>query len=401
MATAPTPQASSREQSLLAGVSQRVTTKLTSLVELRRRRWHGHNEGSRELHRRLRVGQWEDPPASNQAPSQAAVLFDIAYTTSMMHHADMLTAADSSLTGYATVAYFFTVVQLILHWWSVSLFLCKLDPGDLFNEFVLVLYMVLVVGQALLVGPCAACVLSENMKNKCAFVQGDSFQNLRCTAGWSWDMDSAPGDARWPYLPSQCRLYLLLSLGARALHLLNLLRAVRDVSPRAKRDLALAFAEGLLVLPLWAAAALAKFDADEVYVVRALFGLAVAIEFIFMLAEPAHSLYEWLARRQYLSTHLERVPMDIPYARATRARKRAPRAREPCTLTRAAAPALLPPQQVRGTAVAPAAHDRARGPAELCADALQPELPFHAPLTGDGVHAHHVHDRVRHQGLLL
>ena len=104
MATAPTPQASSREQSLLAGVSQRVTTKLTSLVELRRRRWHGHNEGSRELHRRLRVGQWEDPPASNQAPSQAAVLFDIAYTTSMMHHADMLTAADSSLTGYATVA---------------------------------------------------------------------------------------------------------------------------------------------------------------------------------------------------------------------------------------------------------------------------------------------------------
>ena len=150
MATAPIPQASSREQSLLAGVSQRVTTKLTSLVELRRRRWHGHNEGSRELHRRLRVGQWEDPPASNQAPSQAAVLFDIAYTTSMMHHADMLTAADSSLTGYATVAYFFTVVQLILHWWSVSLFLCKLDPGDLFNEFVLVLYMVLVVGQALL-----------------------------------------------------------------------------------------------------------------------------------------------------------------------------------------------------------------------------------------------------------
>ena len=366
----PTAPASSREQSLLAGVSQRVTTKLTSLVELRRRRWHGHNEGSRELHRRLRVGQWEDPPASNQAPSQAAVLFDIAYTTSMMHHADMLTAADSSLTGYATVAYFFTVVQLILHWWSVSLFLCKLDPGDLFNEFVLVLYMVLVVGQALLVGPCAACVLSENMKNKCAFVQGDSFQNLRCTAGWSWDMDSAPGDARWPYLPSQCRLYLLLSLGARALHLLNLLRAVRDVSPRAKRDLALAFAEGLLVLPLWAAAALAKFDADEVYVVRALFGLAVAIEFIFMLAEPAHSLYEWLARRQYLSTHLERVPMDIPYARATRTRKRAPREREPCTLTCAAAPALPPPQQVRGTAVAPAAHDRSRGPAEFCADAL-------------------------------
>ena len=130
MATAPTPPASSREQSLLAGVSQRVTTKLTSLVELRRRRWHGHNEGSRELHRRLRVGQWEDPPASNQAPSQAAVLFDIAYTTSMMHHADMLTAADSSLTGYATVAYFFTVVQLILHWWSVSLFLCKLDVAD-------------------------------------------------------------------------------------------------------------------------------------------------------------------------------------------------------------------------------------------------------------------------------
>ena len=97
------------------------------------------------------------------------------------------------------------------------------------------------------------------------------------------------------------------------------------------------------MLPLWAAAALAKFDADEVYVVRALFGLAVAIEFIFMLAEPAHSLYEWLARRQYLSTHLERVPMDIPCARATRTRKRAPRERavhaDACRRSRAAAAA--------------------------------------------------------------
>ena len=351
-------------------MSQRVTTKLTSLVELRRRRWHGHNEGSRELHRRLRVGQWEDPPASNQAPSQAAVLFDIAYTTSMMHHADMLTAADSSLTGYATVAYFFTVVQLILHWWSVSLFLCKLDPGDLFNEFVLVLYMVLVVGQALLVGPCAACVLSENMKNKCAFVQGDSFQNLRCTAGWSWDMDSAPGDARWPYLPSQCRLYLLLSLGARALHLLNLLRAVRDVSPRAKRDLALAFAEGLLVLPLWAAAASqsstptrctwcvlssaspsrsSSSSCSPSPRIRCTSGSRAA-----STCRRTSSACRWIYRT------LERLGLGS-----------ARPAREPCTtLTCAAAPALPPPQQVRGTAVAPAAHDRSRGPAEFCADAL-------------------------------
>ena len=67
----------------------------------------------------------------------------------------------------AVVIFVCTAMPTVIQWWNVSLFLCRYDPGDLVNEYILVGYMVLVVGQSLTIRECATCLLSQNTGNRC------------------------------------------------------------------------------------------------------------------------------------------------------------------------------------------------------------------------------------------
>ena len=107
-------------------------------------------EGTRRWYLPLRVPQWEDPPVTNRAVSHAAVLFDVAFAASLSHHAYILVSASPRVasTLFSFGIYFLTAAPAVWQWWTISLFLCKFDPGDLVNEVLLVAYMILVVGQA-------------------------------------------------------------------------------------------------------------------------------------------------------------------------------------------------------------------------------------------------------------
>ena len=148
-----------------------------------RQRWSGR--GTRKLYKPLRVPQWESPPRNNSAPSQAAVLFDIAYAASLRQHANMLitrTVNTEDLGHHitkATLLYVAPGTSLLWSWWQISKFWCMFDSGDLLNEFVLVTYMILVVGQAFTIEPCAACVLSSDLQHA---YQTDMTSELSCAA---------------------------------------------------------------------------------------------------------------------------------------------------------------------------------------------------------------------------
>ena len=128
---------------------------------------HAVDRGTRKFHKRLRVPQWEsvkgEPPVTI-TPSQAAILFDVAYASSLQHHA--LVMAMSKSLEYVPL---FTVsaIPTVFNWWSVSLFLCKYDPGDIINELVLMAYMVLVIGQSLTLQECADCIATRNLEYPC------------------------------------------------------------------------------------------------------------------------------------------------------------------------------------------------------------------------------------------
>ena len=213
--------------------------------------------GTRALHKRLRIPQWKgvngEPECSTVAVSQAAVLFDVAYAASLATHAHVLVLPTTTWSVSAAVGIFLcTALPTVLQWWNVSLFLCRYDPGDLVNEYILVGYMVLVVGQSLTIRECATCLLSQNTGEPCHFSSGTSasigvsYQPCATTATFSKSAHAAT----WPMLPFHCWAYALLSIIPRVIHLANILRAVRDVQKQGKRDAALEAVEHALILPL-------------------------------------------------------------------------------------------------------------------------------------------------------
>ena len=131
-------------------------------------------EGTRLLWIPLFVPQWVCP-GSARSVSHAAVLFDIAYAAALSHHAYVLVHVRANFTAwYSVVIYLVTAIPTIWQWWAISLFLCRFDPGDLCNEFILVVYMVLVLGQSMSIQPCADCIISANLENPCELQQGST-----------------------------------------------------------------------------------------------------------------------------------------------------------------------------------------------------------------------------------
>jgi len=157
-------------------------------------------KGTRKLYLPLRVPQWEEPPRTNSSPSHAAVLFDIAYAAALSRHASILVSKSAqSMEKHVPGAigfYLATGPALIWQWWQISAFLCRFDSGDLLNEFLLVLYMILVVGQSFSIEPCAGCVFSRNMEHPAQ----STLPSLSCDADINGDTNSA-----WPAVPAHCR----------------------------------------------------------------------------------------------------------------------------------------------------------------------------------------------------
>ena len=242
------------------------------------------SEGTRRLYQPLLVLAWEDPPRAANAPSHAAVLFDIAIAASLSHHAEIIASSGAKQTGDAVLFYVLTAAPLVWNWWNSSLFLCKFDSGDLFNEFVLVLYMMCAIGQSILIEPCAACVISQNQEVPCAIqAASDMSDGLTCGSIYSTDENLA-----WPAAPKHCRLYMLCSILPRVVHFLNTLRALREVQPRGTWDLRLTACELALDLPLW----LCTPMLTNMYDIAAVWSCALAIELLNGLLEPAHLLFE-------------------------------------------------------------------------------------------------------------
>lgn len=283
----------------------------------------GRSHGTRRLHLRLRVPQWEGidsegkvlPPAKNLAPSNAAVLFDIAYAASLAHHAHVLTLTRATwATSYATTLFISTAVPTVCQWWAISLFLCRYDSGDLVNEWFLVVYMILVVGQSLTIQDCANCLLSQNFNQTCTLSpdpgSGFYLERLRCSSRGHHDAGEASSNAPWPLLPLQCWTYILVSLAPRVIHLGNACRAVRDVQPDGKRDAQLQVVEQALVLTLW----LAGVCQDTVAPAAALVACAACAELLLLVTEPLRRLHRALEARGQLATRLIEIPIDVSYA---------------------------------------------------------------------------------------
>lgn len=249
------------------------------------------SEGTRRLYQPLLVLAWEDPPRAVNAPSHAAVLFDIAIAASMSHHAAIIATSGAQQTGDAVLIYVLTAAPLVWNWWISSLFLCKFDSGDLFNEFILVIYMMCAIGQSILVEPCAACAISQNREVPCALQPSSSsdLSDLTCDSIYS-----SGENLEWPAAPKHCRLYILCSILPRVVHFLNTLRALREVQPRGTWDLRLSACELALDLPLWLVTPLLT----NMYEIAAVWSCALAIELLNGLLEPAHLAFEfWWERR--------------------------------------------------------------------------------------------------------
>jgi hypothetical protein len=198
--------------------------------------------------------------------------------------------------------YFASGVSLVWNWWQISKFLCLFDSGDLLNEFVLVLYMVLVVGQSFTVEPCAACLLSANLGRDTDRPEG--IEGLVCGD----EFGEVPSD--WPSASVHCRLYIAFSVAARVLHAVDLLRATLTVQSRARREALLLLLEGVTVLPLWAAAAA---DGKHMDVVMMLWAAAAGAEVMLSVCEPWHVIHHLLEGRGCVAGVLERVPVNASF----------------------------------------------------------------------------------------
>ena len=82
-----------------------------------------------------------------------------------------------------------------------------------------VLHMTLVIGQSILIEPCAACVISRNLEEPCALDgRGEGWlSDLVCGS----DYTGTSGNLPWPRATSHCQYYVLLSVLPRLLHLLE------------------------------------------------------------------------------------------------------------------------------------------------------------------------------------
>ena len=247
--------------------------------------------------------------AANVAVSQAAVLFDVAFAASLAHHARVLTLTRSMwVMGDAFGIFLVTAIPTVCQWWGISLFLCRFDPGDLVNELILVVYMILTVGQSLAIQDCATCLLSRNGNEPCNLHPPASyFPPHSC----SYSGDPTESAAHWPELPFQCWFYGLLTVCQRAAHLLNSLRAVWDIQKEGKRDAQLYVLELVACITLWIGAVAQRRGLTAMAVLAS---LAACLELSCILAEPARRLYAWLERRGALSESLKLIPIDIPYA---------------------------------------------------------------------------------------
>ncbi|KAL1527666.1 hypothetical protein AB1Y20_009052 [Prymnesium parvum] len=263
-------------------------------------------EGTRQLWLPLIVPQWAFPGAP-RAVSHAAVLFDVAYAAALAHHAYVLVHSRASFSAWYSVAiYLVTAVPTIWQWWAISLFLCRFDPGDLCNEFILVVYMILVLGQSMTIQPCADCLLSANKQSPCELKRSETslYSFLECTG-----FDGNTVD--WPDTPFPCHMYIVLSIAPRAMHFLNTLRAVKDIGKRGREDMVCHAIELGCVLPIWVNA----LAAGQVYWVGGVWTVAAVAELVFIVIEPAHLAYHGLLTFGYLHQHSvwERVPLDIGY----------------------------------------------------------------------------------------
>ena len=209
----------------------------------------------------------------------------MAYAAALTHHAYVLVLTHATWTAAASASIFLlSAVPAVWQWWSISLFLCRYDPADLFNEFVLVLYMVLVLGQSLTIQNCARCLVSQNQDDPCAIQEPDEQHNLHCTAD-----GGNSGKADWPHLPFQCWLYALLSMAPRAIHLANHLRVVIDIQARGRRAAVLQAIELASVLPLWIAA----LFTDTAYYTMGIFSavrLCLSLPPLLVISQPAPAL---------------------------------------------------------------------------------------------------------------
>lgn len=215
--------------------------------------------GSRALYRPIRVARWEDasstPPASRNAPSHAAVLYDIATAGALTHHSRFVVNATHSFTAKASLLYGISATPMLMNWWTVSHYLAQLDPGDLCHEFWLVANMALVVGASLSVEPCAACILADDRHDWCAdhamdvLADGVALYGLTCSR--------PPGSSSsWPVVPVNCALYILLTVLSRGMHVISLARALREIQPRGRTDVWLHLCSHAMLLLLWLAVAL-------------------------------------------------------------------------------------------------------------------------------------------------
>ena len=223
---------------------------------------NGPQTGTRELYTRLRVEAWvsddlqssislQSPAATSasRTPSHAAVLYDIAMAGALTHHSRFVVNATHEFTGKAALLFLVSATPMLMNWWAVSGFLAQLDSGDLFNEFVLVANMGLVVGMSLSVEPCAACVLADDQHHWCADHQMDVLADGVAVYGLQCRDD---GVGKLPAVPTNCALYMLLAATSRALHVCNLVRAYREIQPRGRTDVLLHLCGNALLLPVWA-----------------------------------------------------------------------------------------------------------------------------------------------------
>lgn len=206
--------------------------------------------------------QWEgvngEPPAPVQV-SQAAVLFDVAYAAALTHNAHVLVITRATIASFGSSLGLFiaTAIPAIWQWWAISLFLCRYDSGDLVNELILVVYMVLVLGQSFTIRNCASCLLSKDTEDSCSFLADretqDSLEGLQCTAlgPTLWVSMQQSEHADWPGLPYQCWLYALLSVLPRVILFLNHMRAICEIQRRGRRHALLQSLDLACVLPMW------------------------------------------------------------------------------------------------------------------------------------------------------
>lgn len=243
-------------------------------------------------------------------PSQAAVLFDIVYAASISHHAMTVSNAPPAATAATMLIYLSTATPLIWQWWVSSAYLARFDSGDLLNEFVLVLGMILVLGQSITIEPCAACALVQAGDTAYLEKMPDAVNSLECAPALQ-PHDLTPPLHNFGAVPGQlsahCWLYMCFTFAMRLLQILNSLRAYFEVRESFRDDASLMLLEQLVLLPLWLVPLyLPVAGAYSVWVI------AAALELLIGAFEPIHTAAAYVAHRVGRMPP-KRTPLDVGY----------------------------------------------------------------------------------------